>query len=686
MRNIRSIRDLAPNRSLFFVTAVLTTTCSFICRSAQSAQPTTTTLSIPQNSVPAHTAVTLNATVTNRSNRSVTPGLVVFHDGKIQLGFSQLQKNGVATMQIVLGIGPHEITASFAGTTIYASSSTPVAQLVTVGGSLASSTTLTNPGKTIQAKITGKGSLTTPSGTVSFVDQITGYRLGPVTLGSSTVGQSFTIQASGNAGKAPWAIASGDFNRDGIPDLAVSNDNANTVTILLGQGDGTFHVASTPSVGKQPHSIAVADFNSDGIPDLATANYDDSSVSVLLGQGGGTFAAPVTINVGAEPCTVIVADFDRNGIPDLATANYGSSTVTILLGQGDGTFVHTSADPLQVDPSPQAIAAGDFNGDGFPDLAVSSIWDSYLTILLGDGAGGFKQASTPGTASDPTDIAVGDFNGDGYLDLATANPDSNFANNGANTVSVLLGNGDGSFRTTPALAVGNNPRSINISDFNGDGIPDLATTADEGSIATILLGNGDGTFSVSPISGTASFGIAVGDFNGDGMPDLATANFSNDAATVLLNQVTHTSTAKLTNPNIPGTGAHPVFAQYAGDGLYAASKSESVLIVASPVATVLSLAVPSAATAGQSIQLVASLSPFAEQSLITNGETVTFLSGTTVLGTGVLINGTATLAITFSTPGVYNVTARYGGDVNFAAAISAAQRLTVQASSPKSTM
>ncbi len=310
------------------------------------------------------------------------------------------------------------------------------------------------------------------------------------------------LQAPGSpvtVGNSPYSVAIGDFKGNGIADLAIVNKADNTLTILLGNGSGGFTAGSPIGVGSNPESVAVGDFNGDGKPDLAVANTINNSVTILLGDGTGGFTVSGNpINVGQYPAAVVVADFNGDGIADLATSNL-DGTVTILLGNGSGGFMFIGPNINASGFSP-ALTVGDFNGDGNADIAVANQYANNVTILLGDGTGHFTQAmGSPVTVgAGPVSIVVGDFNGDGKLDLATAN-------NGSNNVTILLGNGMGGFAATSASpAAGTQPQAISAGDFNGDGKLDLAVANNGGNNVTILIGDGMGAFtaeSVSPATG-----------------------------------------------------------------------------------------------------------------------------------------------------------------------------------------
>lgn len=284
-----------------------------------------------------------------------------------------------------------------------------------------------------------------PGGLTGLFNGLTGSVGGNVSfLAGLGTGGLATHNDSGTGANFPAALAVGDFNGDGKLDLAVANLNDGTVTIMLGNGDGTFSQGQAYSVGNHPTSVAAADFNLDGKLDLAVTDASDDAVSILFGNGDGTFtAASNTITVHSRPVAVVSADFNGDGKPDLAVAGLLSSTVTVLLGDGKGNF--TSSNNFPVGRNPNALVVGDFNNDGKQDLAVVNRLSEMVSVLLGNGDGTFKTYRNFSVEASPVAIAAGDLNGDGKTDLVVANA-------GSNSISVLLNNTD---LTPPTLTMPN---------------------------------------------------------------------------------------------------------------------------------------------------------------------------------------------------------------------------------------
>jgi hypothetical protein len=366
----------------------------------------------------------------------------------------------------------------------------------------------------------------------------------PLATASSVSAQPVSFEPAVNYfAPSPWSVATGDFNGDGVPDLVVANAGSDNVSVFLGNGDGTFRGTTRVPAGNSPWSVAVGDFNDDGLADLAVVNHMYyGNVSVLLGNGDGTFMAPQTFAVDSYPSSVAVGKFRGVGMPDdLAVANFNSGSVSVLLGIGDGTFL--APQNFGADGFPRSVAVGDFNGDGKLDLAVASDGSNDVSVLLGLGDGSFLAAVSYDVGPDSIfpSVAVGDFNGDEVQDLVVA---SGFYGK----VSVLLGNGDGTFQAAQYFAAGVQPWSVVVGDFNGDGLPDVAVAnlgyCGEGpcvdSSVSVLLGIGDGSFQ-GPVNFDAGGGprsVATADFNRDGLPDLAVADSNPPGLSVLINNTT----------------------------------------------------------------------------------------------------------------------------------------------------
>ena len=346
------------------------------------------------------------------------------------------------------------------------------------------------------------------------------------------------------------SIASGDFNGDGKTDLAITQAGTKLLTVLLGRGDGTFQTGSPYAVGSNPAFVVAADVNNDNIPDLITANQSGNTFSVLLGNGDGTFKQSMDFVAGNSPRALAAGDFNADGHPDLAIVNFSDRSISIASGIGDGTF--KAARAYNVDLDRKSVAAGDLDGDGKPDLVVTNFCgtdstcssNGTVSVLLAVGDGTYKFAASYPLGAGPLSVALADVNGDKKLDLIAVN-------RGDKSVSVLLGNGDGTFQSALTYAAGNSPVSVAVGDFNKDGKPDLAIAGDCGSSAcaqpgnvSVLFGNGDGSFqsAATYAVGYSPSSIVVGDVNGDGNLDVAVSNAcgkdsscqSNGTATLLL--------------------------------------------------------------------------------------------------------------------------------------------------------
>jgi len=336
---------------------------------------------------------------------------------------------------------------------------------------------------------------------------------------------------------APVVIA--DVNADGKPDLLVPTTGG--ASVLLGNGDGTFQEAVTyNSGGVSPVSLAVADVNGDDKLDLAVANFSSNNVGILLGNGDGTFQAAITFSSntpgGSCPISLAFGNLDDDGKPDLVVANYCaqnflSQTVGIFLNKSDGNF-QPGGSYVPGGQVLETVAVADVNSDGKQDVIVVNFWASFqdpshstVSVLLGNGDGSFQDAVPYDSGGAwALSVAVADVNGDGKPDLAVAN-----SNQG--TVGVLIGNGDGTFQAAVSYSLGGLGAGwVTIADVNGDNKPDLAVAScganSCSSAVGLMLGDGDGSFQAAVSYGSGGIGAAsvtVADLNHDTRPDLAVA-------------------------------------------------------------------------------------------------------------------------------------------------------------------
>jgi len=477
-----------------------------------------------------------------------------------------------------------------------------------------------------------------------------------------------TYQSEANGG---WAVVSVDLNSDGVLDLAVTEGSA-LIGVLLGNGDGTFKSPVSYSTnGIIPTDIVAADVNSDGKPDVIVSGIvfgsstNAGAVAVFLGKGDGSFQSPVIYDSGGPyTYSLATADFNSDGKLDIVVADCSPVTGSscglfgILLGNGDGTF-----QPVVTHDSggvgAWALTVADLNADHKPDLVIADLCtssfcpdssDGVVAVLLGNGDGTFKSPVTYDSLGRPLVPAVADVNGDGKPDILVAN------GQGGRGLAVLLGNGDGTFQAAVTYNVGKKfASSLAIADFNNDGKPDVAVsdcgsgqfTCETIGSVSVLLGKGDGTFKRPAIfnsGGQTSVGVAVGDFNRDGWVDIAVANCGISACN---------------GTQVGVTG---------------------VLLNNTGVATKTSLTSSlNPSVEGQAVVFTAAVT--SNSGPPPNGEVVTFYNGSSKLGTGMLNAGFATLLISTLPPGTSSITATYPGDSSLVASTSTVLRQVVNPTS-----
>ncbi|MEO6803595.1 MAG: FG-GAP-like repeat-containing protein [Granulicella sp.] len=445
---------------------------------------------------------------------------------------------------------------------------------------------------TLGATVTEIGSTATPAGTVSFVDTDNGNTvLGSGALGAGVPGTGWLSSTLTPVSRALKNLATGDFNEDGIADIAanfIDASNNSSLAILLGHGDGTFAAPSfTLPVGHGPTFIIIGDLNQDGHQDFALHGSVDDTATIFLGKGDGTFTTGSTFLINGSLASIVTGDFNGDGKADLAFASVYPSNLSIYFNNGDGTFSLGSSIPLPANCL--SLMAVDLNADGKTDIVVGS--PNIVMLLLGAGDGTFTSTTGLTTPREAASFATGDFNGDGQLDLAVGN----FNNTEGETapVSIFLGNGNGTFNLVPSSISVPSPSSIAVVDLNQDGISDLVIPNYVGSGVSVLFGKGDGTFAPSPVVPTTTSipsGTVAVDVNGDGIPDLLTGNFdSTISIDITRPTVTATTPTVTILPSAPG--AHLVNASYPGSTLYQPSTSTADLLWGQPPATATALVV-----------------------------------------------------------------------------------------------
>jgi hypothetical protein len=356
------------------------------------------------------------------------------------------------------------------------------------------------------------------------------------------------VELTAPVGSGPISLSEGDFNGDGKLDLAVSNYEGSSVSILLGNGDGTFQPQATLGTLSEPFGSAVGDINGDGIPDLVVGNdLESGGLNIFLGDGSGGFTSGTALEGGDCLMEPVLADINGDGYLDIVVGNYCGSGIEVFLGNGDGTF---GAPSVIGTGAVLGLVVADFNGDGILDLAAANYGNGLLGIYLGVGDGTFGSVS-PIVLPDVFQVVAGDVNGDGEVDLITASESSG--------INLLYGNGDGTFQAA-VLAASGGYLALAAGDLSGNGSLDITAIGTSASVK-VLFANGEGTYQAPKVVGSAfSYGIALGNFATAGGLDVAVANLDADQADIFLPTVVISPSSKnFGSVSVGGGSAQQIF-------------------------------------------------------------------------------------------------------------------------------
>ncbi|ABF43018.1 Integrin-like protein [Candidatus Koribacter versatilis Ellin345] len=439
---------------------------------------------------------------------------------------------------------------------------------------------------------------------------------------------TFRLKSSPSTGDWGYGFTIGDFNDDGIPDFAVTENYLNVVQLLLGNGDGTFRLGASFPSGNNPEDIVTADFNHDGAMDLAFVNQMDYTASVLLGDGTGNFTLGSTISLSDSPYTLVVGDFNNDGIPDLGISALVQGA-SIFLGAGDGSFTQVSTVSCGSSANGYGMAVADFNADGKTDLVVGG------TLFLGDGTGNFSVFHYVG--GNGSAVSIGDFNGDGGPDLITPVYSSNSPYSG--NVYLSLEQGSVSLLVAPIRVLGAGTHNV-MASYSGDALNAASHSSivamTGAQINTTLLLNAFPEKSAN-LGDTVQFLATLSPQTVGAYLPTGIVTFS-DGATVLGTSPLVQGLATLSTTTLT-TGSHSIKAAFAGNSNFKASTSPIMVVtVAGTITPVITWATPVPITYG---------TPLSATQLNASTTVPGTFVYTPAAGT-VLASGAQTLSVTFN--------------------------------------
>lgn len=478
--------------------------------------------------------------------RAATEPLSIFkadlnNDGRMDLGAAHKSYTGKVSVLLGYDNTPFDVEAcesysSPTGSAVWTSSGIYTYNLTGAGGC----------DSTIRVDLTIVDPITYSFDTICYGEDLYGYtqtglyidtlrssngcdtiRIVDLTVLNAPMHNFFLNEVSYAIPESGVIVTSGDFNGDGIDDIATSSYYSFNTSIYLGTNTGTFVSSGTITLPYRPYYVMSDDLNGDGYDDFISSDSYNDKVTIVLATGTGTFGSVVQYPAGDGPSRVAISDYNGDGFKDLAIVNENDS-LAVLLGNGAGGFAAPSV--FYVCNEPIEVSAGDFNGDGHMDLAVGQYTNlCRVFIYLNDGSGGFTLANSFRSSYYPYDIRSIDLNNDGALDLAVLTSYHDY-------LEIFLGTGTGTFGIATQYLVGPDPRDMNIGDFDKNGSPDIVVSDYRDSTIYILLNSGNGTFTPA-IEYPVSFGqysLTTGKFNDDNLDDIAFGSSFGSQFNVLL--------------------------------------------------------------------------------------------------------------------------------------------------------